>query len=307
MVGGEIAVDNMQQVSMFFNEKTQEIIKDPTAASKDLEYYKSSFKTVKEEKDSAARYAETIEAEGATLLKNQKKDGSKPLPLSEGANVSLFSASSVNPVISGSGAGGSSGGAISLLQGLTEAGLEVNQELYYWYEDNRGTYARRNVNGAGGVNPDMDQEFNASNGYFVVGMYAEGATLTFEINSDQAVNDAKVVMRLSTEDPAGLLNGGGENPKSFSITNETFQVKVNGQALAYEKITFNNIKSTNKFKDYTVGTNVSLIEGKNTIELVTNNDVSLGGTTEATAPIVDNIKIITTAKLTWDPLLSNIE
>lgn len=151
MVGGEIAVDNKTQVSSFLGESMQEIIKDPDAASKDLEYYKSSFKTVKEEKESAKRYAETIEAEGATLLKNEKSDGASVLPLNEGAKVSLFSASTVSPVISGSGAGGSSGTAVSLLEGFTAAGLQVNEDLYYWYEDNRNTYLRQNVNGSGGV------------------------------------------------------------------------------------------------------------------------------------------------------------
>lgn len=160
--------------------------------------------------------------------------------------------------------------------------------------------------GMGGVSPDADGDFNASNEYFVVGMYAKGSTLTFEINSDKAVDDAKIVARFSTEDPASLLNSGESNPKSFTITKDTFQIKVNGTALDYSDISFNNVKATNKFKDYTVGTNVSLKEGKNVIELVTNNNKSLGGTTEATAPIVDNIKITTSATLSWTPLLSNI-
>ena len=160
--------------------------------------------------------------------------------------------------------------------------------------------------GMGGVNPDFDGEFNASNGYFVVGMYANGSTLTFEINSDKAVDDAKIVARFSTEDPAGLLNGSESDPKSFSITKDTFQVKVNGTALAYDTITFNGIKATNKFRDYTIASNVSLKEGVNVIEIVTNNEVSLGGTTLATAPVVDCIKITTAASLTWEPNEDNL-
>ena len=160
--------------------------------------------------------------------------------------------------------------------------------------------------GMGGVSPDLDGDFNASNDYFVVGMYAKDSTLTFEITADKAVTDAKIVARFSTEDPASLLNGGGENPKSFSITKDSFQIKVNGTALAYNTITFNNIKPTNKFQDYTIATGVSLKEGTNIIELVTNNEVSLGGTTEATAPIVDCIKVTTSAQLTWQPNESNL-
>ena len=160
--------------------------------------------------------------------------------------------------------------------------------------------------GMGGVSPDIDGDFNASNEYFVVGMYAKGSTLTFEIIADKAVEDAKIIARFSTEDPASLLNGGGSNPKSYTITKDTFLIKVNGTPLNYGDITFNDIKKTNKFRDYTVGTNVSLIEGKNVIELVTDNENSLGGTTKATAPIVDNIKITTSAKLSWTPLESNL-
>lgn len=160
--------------------------------------------------------------------------------------------------------------------------------------------------GMGGVNPDIDGDFNASNDYFVVGMYKMGSTLTFNITADKAVDDAKIVARFSTEDPAGLLNGGGENPKSYSITDETFLIKVNGEALEYNTITFNNIKTTNKFKDYTISTGVSLKQGENVIELVCNNSNSLGGTTLGTAPLVDCIKITTTAELTWQPDMSNL-
>ena len=151
MVGGGIAFENKNQFSSFLGQATQDIIKDPAAESKDLEYYKSAFKSVAEEKESAKRYAETIEAEGATLLKNEKADGTAALPLKSGASVSLFSSSSVNPVLSGSGCGGSSDGSVSMLQGLEAAGLKVNTELYYWYEDNLGAYGRKNVNGSGGV------------------------------------------------------------------------------------------------------------------------------------------------------------
>lgn len=173
-------------------------------------------------------------------------------------------------------------------------------------------YAKIPSSGAGwsggmcGVSPDLDGDFNASNDYFVVGLYKEGSALTFEIVSDKAVDDAKLVARFTTEDPAGLLNGGGSNPKQFSITKDTFQIKVNGTALEYNTITFNNIKTTNKFMDYTIGTHVALKEGTNIIVLETTNSDSLGGTTLATAPIIDCIKLTTSAVLTWTPLTSNL-
>ena len=44
----------------------------------------------------------------------------------------------------------------------------------------------------------------------------------------------------------------------------------------------------------------------NIIEMVVDNDKSLGGTTLATAPLVDCMKITTTATLKWTPLTSNL-
>lgn len=153
--------------------------------------------------------------------------------------------------------------------------------------------------GMGGVSPDLDGDFNASNGYFVVGMYKKGSSLTFKVDADKAVEDAKLVARFSNEDPAGLLNIDGK--KSYTLTSEDYLIKVNGTAIDYNDITFNNIKTTNKFMDYTIAKGLSLKQGENTIELICNNDQSMGGTTLGTAPIVDCIKITTTASLTWEP------
>ena len=105
--------------------------------------------------------------------------------------------------------------------------------------------------------------------------------------------------RFSNEDPASLLNIDGK--KAYTLTPENYQIKVNGTALDFNDITFNNIQKTNRFMDYTIATGVSLKQGENTIELVCNNDQSMGGTTLGTAPIVDCIKITTTASLTWEP------
>ena len=153
--------------------------------------------------------------------------------------------------------------------------------------------------GMGGVSPDLDGDFNASNGYFVVGMYKKGSTLTFNVEADKAVDDARLVARFSNEDPASLLNIDGK--KAYTLTPENYQIKVNGTALDFNDITFNNIQKTNRFMDYTIATGVSLKQGENTIELVCNNDQSMGGTTLGTAPIVDCIKVTTTASLTWEP------
>ncbi len=47
--------------------------------------------------------------------------------------------------------GGSSGNIISLKQGLEEAGLQVNAELWDWYKENLGTYGKQKSGGTVGT------------------------------------------------------------------------------------------------------------------------------------------------------------
>ena len=147
VVGGTIIFENEAAVNTFFNAQTQEVLPDPDAASKDSEYFKTAFNSVAEVKANGQVYAETIVAEGATLLKNQNG----ALPLAAGATVSLFSTSSVDPIATGTGSSGSSGNVISLKEGLETAGLSVNEELWMWYEDNLGTYGRVKSGGTVGT------------------------------------------------------------------------------------------------------------------------------------------------------------
>ncbi|MDE6355760.1 MAG: glycoside hydrolase family 3 C-terminal domain-containing protein [Clostridia bacterium] len=146
MVGGTILLENIDAVNTVLKGETQTTIEDPDAASKDSEYFKTAFNSVSEVKKNGEIYAETIVAEGATLLKN---DGA--LPLAKDAKVSLFSTSSVDPIVTGTGSGGSSGSIISLKEGLEEAGLQVNSELWDWYKENLGTYGKQKSGGTVGT------------------------------------------------------------------------------------------------------------------------------------------------------------
>ena len=47
------------------------------------------------------------------------------------------------------------------------------------------------------------------------------------------------------------------------------------------------------------------MEGLNTITLTTANNNGMGGTMSGTAPIVDCIKITTSADLSWTPVTDN--
>ena len=74
----------------------------------------------------------TLEEEGAILLKNEND----VLPLAKGARVSIFGKNSVNLSYGNSGSsGGDLTGALSIYDGLEQAGFECNPELKKFYED----------------------------------------------------------------------------------------------------------------------------------------------------------------------------
>ena len=157
--------------------------------------------------------------------------------------------------------------------------------------------------GEGGISmiaKDYDGEWETISGYYVSYLYVENTALTFEITSDRAVDDAKIVLSLSAE-----------GKPEITIDPEIYTVSVNGTALDYAPITFydipNVVGEVYAFKQYTVGENISLQEGKNIIKLISSNNISMGGTTKATAPMVDCVQITTSAKLTWSPRTDNLD
>ena len=91
-------------------------------------------------KDALADYDKrmgiAVEAEGATLLKNDNN----ALPLAEGAKVSLFARGSVDLVYGGTGSGAvDTSSAPTLKDALTDYGIEVNGTLWDWYAGNNYT------------------------------------------------------------------------------------------------------------------------------------------------------------------------
>lgn len=147
------------------------------------------------------------------------------------------------------------------------------------------------------IAPDMGNH-DTSNGFYVTYLYTNNVALEFKINSDKDVNDAKIVWRLSAEGA------------DYTISTSNYKVTVNDKELQFAAVQFKNVPGVGdmlKFKDYTLATNVSLKKGENVIKLITANTNSLGGTTTATAPIVDCIKITTSAVLSWNPVESNLD
>lgn len=83
----------------------------------------------------ATELCEDIAEEGIVLLQN--KDNT--LPMASGTKINVFGWSSTNPIYGGTGSGGLSDSypTVSLLEGLENAGFEVNQELVDFYRDFR--------------------------------------------------------------------------------------------------------------------------------------------------------------------------
>lgn len=85
-----------------------------------------------ETKGASVDVSEKIAEEGITLLKNEDN----ALPLKNTKKLNVFGWSSTHPVYAGTGSGATSEDAcVSLLQGIEDAGFEVNQDLVDFYND----------------------------------------------------------------------------------------------------------------------------------------------------------------------------
>ena len=89
-------------------------------------------KISEESSEQAKELCTQIAEEGIVLLKND----SAALPLAAGTKVNVFGWSSTNPIYGGTGSGALSAAypTVDFLQGLTDAGIEYNQELVDFYK-----------------------------------------------------------------------------------------------------------------------------------------------------------------------------
>ena len=104
---------------------------DPNA-----KYYVEDFATQEERVARGYELVKQVEGEGAALLMNENN----ALPLDKGANVSLFSTSSVNIVYGGTGSANvDSSKADNLKTALEKANINVNQSLWDFYSIGEGS------------------------------------------------------------------------------------------------------------------------------------------------------------------------
>ena len=102
-------------------------------------YFSSDFATAQERLDKGYDLVKQVEGEGAALLKNNGA-----LPLKKGANVSLFSTSSVNLVYGGTGSANvDASKADTLKSAMEKAGFGVNEKLWDFYLTGEGSKYNR--------------------------------------------------------------------------------------------------------------------------------------------------------------------
>ena len=147
-------------------------------------------------------------------------------------------------------------------------------------------------NGRNLIQKDDTKEAKASNGYFVHHLYEKGNNLVFDLNVDVEDTKATIYMRLSAEYKTPV-----------EIDADMYKVKVNGVAMNYGSITFENVPPQGDgwkpFSDYLLTAEVTLKAGTNKIEMITDNMEKMYGTALSTAPMVDCLKVYSTSEVTW--------
>ena len=147
-----------------------------------------------------------------------------------------------------------------------------------------------------------------SNGYYIAGLYTKGLFIEFEIKSDKDVEDAVLVMRVSSEFKPLIYN---------PLTPETYRidinpvVDINGEVTDESNFLYelpltlplpNTIKNTDPdgektpFEDVIVSYHFHLEKGTNYVRFTTNNSYNYGdGTFQANAPMIDYVKVYSEA------------
>ena len=182
------------------------------------QYFTSEFSNDGERIAAGAEVGYQMEAEGAALLMNENDT----LPLAQGAKVSLFSMSSVDPVYGGTGSGNvDASKAVNLKDSLTNSGISVNETLWNFYasEDISAEYGRSGAAGgqvqdsagadllapSGGINEVPWDEYpedviNSVSEYGDAAVVVfsriggEGADCEFQTSNYLALEDAERVM-----------------------------------------------------------------------------------------------------------------
>lgn len=153
---------------------------------------------------------------------------------------------------------------------------------------------------------------NASNGYYVTYLFAPMLALTFNIQSDRAVNDAKLTFRISAESvPFALSPTETDGVTDDGTTISNYTITCNAEPIDYPLIEISDVTGheatggKRPFSDHVLTTSLNLKKGQNKFKFISSNSHGMGGTMAATAPVIDCIKIDTKAELSWNPITAN--
>lgn len=153
------------------------------------------------------------------------------------------------------------------------------------------------------IQQDEDGKAKASNGFWLGYLYVTNLSVDFVFNSTKAVNDVTLILRLSAE------------IKDVVLTSDNYTVNVNGTDIKdYGTITLSGTSATDSdgyvrpFSNHKLKKKINLVEGENTIKLITSNSDGMGGTMYATAPMVDCVTLTDfgDSQLSYDPILDNL-
>lgn len=137
VVVGPLMLANKGAINNFLN-----ITTSVSSGSNGNIYFDTKFNNMAEVTAESKKIIEETMEEGAVLLKNENN----ALPLAKGDTVNLYGIASYYSVVAGQGSGvgsvkndGESKNVVTLEEGLTAAGLSVNQTLNEWYRARKMT------------------------------------------------------------------------------------------------------------------------------------------------------------------------
>ena len=213
--------------------------------------------------DEAKTLGEDIAGEGIVLLKNDSA-----LPLKKGTKLNLFGWSSTNPLYGGTGSGGlnDSFPTVSLIEGIKNAGFEVNEDLVKFYTDFR---AKRPTVGMWGQDwtipePSIDK-YKEANVFENARKYSDKAVVVIARSGGEGA-DLPKSLDPNTED--NFTDGGTFGSKGLRYSDQKDDLDANKSYLQLSNREAAMLDSVNKtFKDIVV-----IINSANPMELGFVND-----------------------------------
>lgn len=137
------------------------------------------------------------------------------------------------------------------------------------------------------------KDTKASNGHYIADTYRENLSFEFVITADD-------------EGSALLVVALGSDLGAIKINPDVFEISINGEVISYKEFRLKDSSGAlNKnFTEHAIGT-INLVAGENEVKLMIKENTYINGSTGG--PLIDYISLQSTAKLSWEPRLDNLE